>query len=381
MNIFNIPSDATTFSSIIILISPILTIILIYLTYKSIIQTKKQFIKLNEPWIILSKVKIDDFHANIIFHLTNNGNTPAYDFNPNFIIFLNDKCLPTKLYTNYIIYPKTTLQIKIDLEQDELKELQSSPLVKFILNITYKSISQKKNKIEYKYTYNRDEDFLINEYTKEEKNTMSFFKFIKMPWQWVLKNKIIPNLLVTIIGVYIAFLWAGAGERKSLDKTTEQQLHLTVLEAQYNGSIAKKIIDIYSKINTDTMRIGIKRPKTIAATTAFENSNILTSLSFNVTLLYSYIDAIATLNHSLEIHKGILESTQYKNTSLDHTILKNVKNNAATVLAVSQILMEELQQYFDPTLYDKNRIKILEDRVEFIKEKALEGKIKLTREK
>ena len=198
-------------------------------------------------------------------------------------------------------------------------------------------------------------------------------------WQWANKHAILSALFVTAVGVLIAFLLAGWGGRKALNRATEQRLHLVVLEVQYNGTIAKEVVD--GSANSSAATVRTERPHTPAAAAALQDSNILASLPYHkVSLLRSYIDAVATLNEALEVHQRVLEVAGYVPTPAEATIRQQVRSEAAAVLAMAVVVREELDSYFDPRTYDHEAMRRIEDRVKLIKGKALIGQVSLSKE-
>ena len=198
-------------------------------------------------------------------------------------------------------------------------------------------------------------------------------------WRWPNKKEVISGFFVTMLGVWAAFWMAGLGESCARDRNTEQRLHLAVLESQYNGTLAKEILDNYTK--QEIVNIAVKRLDFSSARAAFEDSNVLSFLPhYKVSLLRSYIEAIATLNQALEMHQGILERTEYKRTAVEEEIRKNVRSNAASVLAMAFVLAEELEEHFDEDLYSHQEMRSIEDRVKYVKDKALEGHVSLSDE-
>ena len=131
---------------------------------------------------------------------------------------------------------------------------------------------------------------------------MTVLNWPQIIWRWL--NK--AGFFVTMLGVLAAFWLTGIGEQKALDKVTKQRLHIAVLESQYNGTIAKRIIDDCA--NTSGLNFSIDRLDSTAATAAFEDTNVLLFLPhYKVSLLRSYANAIATLNQALQVHQSVIE--------------------------------------------------------------------------
>ena len=190
------------------------------------------------------------------------------------------------------------------------------------------------------------------------------------------KYEVISGFFVAVAVVYIAFWLTGRGERNALYRATQQRLHLVVLEAQYNGTDAKEILDNYADANS--FGINLNRPKCFAAVAALQDTNILLILPLHkVSLLRSYVNSISTLNQSLQVHQEILESQNYKNVKQAR---QNVHENAAAVFAMCQVLQEELRGHFDESLYDQKEAKRIERRIKHIKRKPLKGEVSLSKE-
>ena len=204
---------------------------------------------------------------------------------------------------------------------------------------------------------------------------MALFKFVRKLWRWLNKHELVSGFFVIMLGVWAAFLLAGLGEQIALDRATEQRLHLVVLEAQYNCRIAKEIFRDYAEPpDPNTIRINIKRPNSIVVTTAFQETNLLAFLPLHkVSFLRSYVNIISTLNQSLQVHQGVLESQGYKKSIQEKQARRNVRDNAAAVYANVYVLQEELKEHFDPRFFDRKEAKRIEDRVRCIKEKVLKG--------
>ncbi|HET6455082.1 MAG TPA: hypothetical protein VFI02_11815 [Armatimonadota bacterium] len=198
-------------------------------------------------------------------------------------------------------------------------------------------------------------------------------------WGWLTKQALISGFLVTMLGVYAAFWLTGLGEQGGLDCTTKQRLHLAVLESQYNGTIAMRIVADLA--DTSSVIMNIDRLDSSAATAAFEDANALSFLpNHKVSLLRSYANAIATLNRSLETHQDVLQSSDYARSSTEGSVRQNVRSNAASVIAMAVVLQEEMKEYFDDNAYDHQEIERLEARVKNIKAKALRGEVTLSKE-
>jgi hypothetical protein len=196
---------------------------------------------------------------------------------------------------------------------------------------------------------------------------------------WTSRHEIVPGFLVTMAGVYAAFWLTGLGEHRALDNATRQRLHLVVLESQYNGTTAKQIVDAYA--DSAAMSVSVDRPNAAVAAAALGDANILGFLPLHkVSTLQSYAAAVATLNQALQVHQRVLESAGYRPTPAEVSIRENVRSNAASVLAMAIVLREQLGPYFDETAYDHEAMRRIEDRVRYIKAKALAGEVHLSKE-
>lgn len=195
-----------------------------------------------------------------------------------------------------------------------------------------------------------------------------------------LKTKeLLFNLGITIVGTLVGVLWAFTvaeiAQQADQDKTTEQRLHLALLEAQYNGTTALDIVDSFTESAT-TVKLTIERPNSLSAIIAFQDSNILSVLEpYQASLLKSYIYSIANLNEVLNAHQTLLENSNYTSTPLEPNLRKSVRNNAAATFAMTFVLQEELLKYFNEESYVHERIAELEERVKVLKKKALSGEI------
>ena len=206
---------------------------------------------------------------------------------------------------------------------------------------------------------------------------------------WLYKHKyevisgflvaVVSGFLVTMLGVWAAFELAAHGQKKALDRATKQMLHLVVLEAQYNGTDANEILGTYADANS--LGINLNRPNSFVAAAAFQDSNILSILPLHkLSLLRSYVNSISTLNKSLQVHKAVLESQGYKMSPQEKDARQNVHENAAAVWAIAFVLLEELKGHFDASLYDRKEAKRIEGRIKYIKRKALENEVSLSKE-
>jgi hypothetical protein len=205
----------------------------------------------------------------------------------------------------------------------------------------------------------------------------SIFRWHRIVWQWANKHDIISGFFVTMLGVWAAFWLTGLGEQRSLDSRTKQRLHIVVLESQYNGTTAKKIMDACA----DSVII-LERPDAAATLAALDDANILTFLPHHkVSLLRSYANAITVLNEALRAYQTALENAEYRQTPAEARIRENVRSNAAAMLANVVVLQEELDPYFDKTTYDHEVMQRLEERVKYIKAKVLRGEVPLSKEK
>ena len=199
-------------------------------------------------------------------------------------------------------------------------------------------------------------------------------------WPWLKKHKydLVSGFLVTVAAVFIAFWLTGLGEQKTLDRIILQKLELAYVENLYNGTAAKEILDTYADANS--LGINVNRPNSTAALVAFQDSNVLQLLPIHkVSLLRSYVDSISTLNQSLLVHQGVLETQNYRRTTQEKEARQNVHKNAAAVFAMSFVLLEELKEYTDQQSPDWKNIKRLENRIKFIKGKALKGEVTLSK--
>lgn len=200
--------------------------------------------------------------------------------------------------------------------------------------------------------------------------------FLKFCWCWLKKH--FSEFIVTMFGVWAAFGLAGWGGQAVLDKTTQQRLQLAYMENLYNGTAAKEILDTYADANS--LGINVNRPNSTAALAAFQDSNVLQFLPIHkVSLLRSYVNSISTLNQSLQVYQGLLETQNYRRTTQAKESRQNVHENAAAVFAMSFVLLEELKEYRDEQSPDWENIKRIENRIKLVKVKALKGEVTLSK--
>lgn len=180
-----------------------------------------------------------------------------------------------------------------------------------------------------------------------------------------------------MLGVWAAFWLTGLSEQKAQDIATKQRLHLVVLESQYNGVIAKEIMDNCANFGTVT----IYRLDATLATAALDDTNIIAFLPHHkASMLRSYVNAVATLNEAIHAHQTTLESTGYRQTPTEVSIRENLRSNAAAVIANIIVLREELSPYFDKTSYDHGAMRRAENRIKYLKAKALRGEVHLSKD-
>lgn len=226
---------------------------------------------------------------------------------------------------------------------------------------------------------NSTKHFVISPASKKICTTVSLF--LPEYWSWIKEHKyeVISGFIVAVSAVYIAFWLAWWGEQRGLRRTTKQKLHLVYLEAQYNITDAKGILDGYGDPNS--FGINLNRPNSMAASVALEDANILAFLPLHkVSLLRSYANAISTLNQSLQVHQGVLESLNYNDGIQEKQARQIVSKNAAAVCAGAHVLQEELKEYVDETFFDQGEAERIENRIKSIKRKALKGEVSLSKE-
>ena len=211
---------------------------------------------------------------------------------------------------------------------------------------------------------------------KTTNTSTNVLKLVKFCWCWLKKH--FSEFIVTMFGVWAAFWLAGWGGQAALDKTTQQRLQLAYMENLYNGTAAKEILDTYADANS--LGINVNRPNSTAALAAFQDSNVLQFLPIHkVSLLRSYVNSISTLNQSLQVCQGLLETQNYRRTTQGKESRQNVHENAAAVFAMSFVLLEELKEYRDEQSPDWENIKRIENRIELVKGKALKSEVTLSK--
>ena len=200
--------------------------------------------------------------------------------------------------------------------------------------------------------------------------------FLKFCWWWLKKH--FSEFIVTMFGVWAAFWLAGWSGQAALNENTLQRLQLAYMENLYNGTAAKEILDTFADVNS--LSINVNHPDSTAALAAFQDSNVLQFLPIHkVSLLRSYVNSISTLNQSLQVYQGLLETQNYRRTTQVKESRQNVHENAAAVFAMSFVLLEELKEYRDEQSPDWENIKRIENRIKFVKGKALKGEVTLSK--
>lgn len=218
-----------------------------------------------------------------------------------------------------------------------------------------------------------------NENIGKAKTAIRALNCVKFCWHWLNKHEVISGFVVTILGVWAAFELAGWGEQNTLDRATQNRLHLVVIEAQYNGTAAKDILDSYADANN--LRINLSRLDSASTLAAFQDSNVFQFLpTHKVSLLRTYVNNISSLNQSLLVHQGVLETQNYRRTTQEKEAREKVRENAAAAFSMSQVLLEELKEYDVDVLFDRKEADRIENRSKLIKDLALKGQVSLSRE-
>jgi hypothetical protein len=200
---------------------------------------------------------------------------------------------------------------------------------------------------------------------------------LKCPSQWLTKHGLLSGFVATMLGVLAAFWLRGCGEQRALDSATKQRLHIAVLESQYNGTDAVEIM----RACESSGNISIRRPDTVAAAAAFGDANILAVLpKHEVSMLRAYINAVATLNEALQLHRTLVASAGGGPTLADGPIRENLRSNAAAVAANAHVLQEKLSPYFDEADYDHEQMQRIEDHIKHVKEEVLRNNVPLSKE-
>jgi len=206
---------------------------------------------------------------------------------------------------------------------------------------------------------------------------LTVWKSLKREWKCLSKLQIILGFVATMLGVLAAFWLRGCGEQNALDIATRQRLHIAVLESQYNGTDAVEIMRDCASSGT----VSIRRLDTVAAAAAFGDANILRVLpKHEVSMLRAYINAVATLNEALQLHRNAFVRAASGPTPAEVPIRENLRWNAAAVFANADVLRDRLSLYFDETSYDHEEMQRIEDRIKHVTAEALKGNVSLSKE-
>jgi len=196
----------------------------------------------------------------------------------------------------------------------------------------------------------------------------------KLSWRLTLRcvSRYLVQFVITVFGVYLAFLFAGWGDQRALDRSSRQWLLLAVLESHYVREYAIHLIEAYGQ--DATLRLGVKQADAVAATTAFADSNVASLLPLHkVSLVRSYVDAVGTLNASLAVHLSTLEAGGYELTEAELKARDLVHRNAAAVVAMATVLQEELAEFVAEDLFDQQAANGLDLRIKELRDAALGG--------
>lgn len=211
--------------------------------------------------------------------------------------------------------------------------------------------------------------------------SMAIRKFLAEYWHWLKKHKydVISGFVVAVAAVYIAFWLAGRGEQRTLDKVSKQMINLVLVETEHNAIIIENILNDYAVAGD--ARINIGRLDSTATVAAFQNTNLLSFLSFErVAFLRTYINTVTILNQSMQTYHEVLKNEGYRTNSKVEKLRQLVHNNAADVFAVNKLVQEELSAYFEQSVSGEENMKNTKDRLKFYKERALKGEFSVSYE-
>ena len=208
---------------------------------------------------------------------------------------------------------------------------------------------------------------------------MAICRLVRRLWDWIRMPDFRTAFIATMLGVLAAFALNSCWHQHCLNEDTKERLHLVYLESQYNVTVCQNSLRSLSKPTVDT--VFIKRPQTSAISLALQDDNLQSVLPpHKISLLMSYLEAIAVLQLSLDTHKQYVIGTRTSELSSENDIIKTARSNAAATIAMCHIVQKQFGQYFNKKLYDRKKMRELEEEVKRIKEKALLGKTHLSRE-
>ncbi len=206
---------------------------------------------------------------------------------------------------------------------------------------------------------------------------LTVLKWPQVVGRWLIKQGLLSGFVATMLGVLAAFWLTGQGEQRALDNATRQRLHIVVLECQYNLTNAVEITRHVASPGT----VSVRRLDTVAAAAAFGDANILAVLpKHEVSMLRAYINAVATLNEALQLHRSLVAGGGRGLALADDLVRENLRPNAAAVAANAHVLQEKLSPYFDEADYDHEEMKRIEARLEHVKAGVLKGNFRLSKE-
>lgn len=188
-------------------------------------------------------------------------------------------------------------------------------------------------------------------------------KFLNWPKKYLFTS----GFIATMFGVLTAFILTGIYDQWRQNETTKTRLHLTVLESLYNSEAIKELFKCFA--DETKLHAQVKHVRIAAATTAYQDSNIMSVLlPYQVSLLGGYISDLDTLNRSIDFHQSTLESGDFESSVAEKDIRALMLDNAVASLAVINVLCDELNLYFEKDIYDFGKIDEMKDRIDTSKE-------------
>lgn len=183
----------------------------------------------------------------------------------------------------------------------------------------------------------------------------------------------------TMLGVLTAFVLQDCWHHHQLDSATRQHLHLVYLESEYNITIAQNSLDKF--LGSMAQKVVIDRTAHPMASQAIHDENILSLLpAEKLSLLGSYVNALDVLNDSLDLHREYLINSLVRPLPAGDKLVQTVRSNAAAAVAACLVVQEEYREYFDKRIYNNEEIRKMETKVEELKQKALRGKTRVSKD-
>lgn len=218
---------------------------------------------------------------------------------------------------------------------------------------------------------------MVGKIKKQIKSNKLFVKFYEIKYELLL------NAIAMIIGIFIGLLAGFQLENyrqiKSANTSTKMKLHSMYLETQYNIVESKKALDAY--YNPDSINVHITRLDEQSVRATIKDGNIYNILPhYKVSLIKTYLDALLLVNKENEKYINYVSAMNFKQTPNAIIIRKSIKNNIISFMAACIETQAQLKEYFDETLYDKEKIKEIESRITNNKKAIEDGNFKLEKD-